>query len=167
MRDLSSKIVQAAHYCATQGLCRQVALLLDFSRSSQLPRLRVVDLCREEVVWECLAATGRGRTLCERLCPRMSDRPESWLTPEGRSRVGERYVGEFGTAYRLDGLDATNANMRRRAIVLHSSEQVPDCAWAWLPLRCSRGCVVLSPQAFARVDALLADHTDVLLWIYR
>lgn len=160
-------IEQAAHYCAQEGMCREVAILVDLSRSSHVTRLRVVNLTRGELLFECLAASGRGRNLATRLWPQTGDQPDSWLTPVGRCRVGERYQGVFGAAYRLDGLDATNRNVRSRAIVLHSSSEIPERAFSLLPLWCSRGCIVVSSGSFARLDELLALHTNVLLWVYK
>ncbi|MBP3425250.1 MAG: murein L,D-transpeptidase catalytic domain family protein [Rikenellaceae bacterium] len=158
---------QAAHYCAWQGMCGDLAILVDLSRSSHVPRLRVVNPERGELLFECLAASGRGRSLSTRLWPQTGDQPDSWLTPVGRCRVGERYEGVFGGAYRLDGLDDTNRNVRSRAIVLHSSEEVPERNFSLCPLWCSRGCIVVSRGSFARLDELLAERRDVLLWMYR
>ncbi len=36
------------------------------------------------------------------------------------------YVGTFGKSYRLKGLDKTNSNALKRAIVLHSYDCIPD-----------------------------------------
>ena len=167
MANLSSKIEQAARYCAERGMCCEVAVLVDLSKSSRRARLHIVDFKCGSVLLECLAASGRGRSLKTRLWPQTGDVPDSWLTPVGRCRVGERYEGAFGISYRLDGLDATNTNVRSRAIVLHPSEDVSERNYSLWPLWCSRGCVVVSPQSMKRLDEILSAHKDVLLWIYK
>ena len=148
-------------------MCQEVAVLVDLAVSSRRVRLRVVNLAQGSVLMECLVASGRGRSLKTRLWPQTGDVPDSWLTPVGRCRVGERYEGSFGVSYRLDGLDSTNSNVRSRAIVLHPSEEVPECNYSLLPLWCSRGCVVVSPQSMKQLDEILSAHKDVLLWIYK
>ena len=167
MSNLKDKIEQAERYCAEHEMCQEVAVLVNLAQSSRCVRLRVVNLAQGSVLMECLVASGRGRSLKTRLWPQTGDVPDSWLTPVGRCRVGERYEGAFGISYRLDGLDATNANVRSRAIVLHSSEDVPERQFSMLPLWCSRGCVVVSPQSMRRLDEVLSSHNDVLLWIYK
>ncbi len=166
MKPLQDKIKQVTAYARAQGLASQRAILFDVSRSSHLRRLWVVDLSSQEILLHCLAASGRGRSLWTRLFPRTGDIPNSWLTPEGFSLVAEQYEGEFGTAYRLDGLEQSNANMRSRAIVLHSSKAMSSGRFSLKPLWCSRGCVVLSPDDFKQLIQLLKGESDVLLWIY-
>ncbi|MBO5758607.1 MAG: murein L,D-transpeptidase catalytic domain family protein [Rikenellaceae bacterium] len=167
MSNLRSKIEQAARYCAEHEMCQEVAVLIDLAVSSRRVRLRVVNLMQGSVLMECLVASGRGRSLKTRLWPQTSDVPDSWLTPVGRCKVAERYEGSFGVSYRLDGLDSTNSNVRSRAIVLHPSEEVPECNYSLLPLWCSRGCVVVSPKSMKQLDEILSAHKDVLLWIYK
>lgn len=43
----------------------------------------------------------------------------SKATSKGAYLTGEIYSGKYGRALRLDGLEAENANARRRAIVVH------------------------------------------------
>lgn len=166
MATLQDRIDAVINFAQSNGLCTQRAILFDVSRSSHRRRLWVVDLRAREVLLHCLAASGRGRTLWTRLFPRTGDTPDSWLTPEGFCMVAEQYEGEFGEAYRLDGLEQTNANVRSRAIVLHSSKSMSSGRFSFLPLWCSRGCVVISPADFERMAQIINGQTDVLLWIY-
>jgi hypothetical protein len=166
VKSLSSKINSLIQYVSEHNFATRIAVLFDVSRSSHIKRLYVVDIHSREILMSCLAASGRGRTLWTRLFPRTSDVPNSWLTPIGHCLIAERYEGEFGVAYRLDGLDATNANARRRAIVLHSSPSIPDANFSFAPLWCSRGCVVVAPSAFSKIDDILKATSEALLWIY-
>lgn len=164
-QSLQNRVACLVEYASARALAPQIAILVDLSRSSMRRRLWVVDLASCEVLLSALAASGRGRTLATRMFPRTGDVPDSWLTPEGHCLVAERYEGEFGVAYRLDGLDVTNANVRRRAIVLHASPDVPERGCSWRPLWCSRGCIVVSPEVFKKMDALLQKRPS-MLWIY-
>lgn len=53
-----------------------------------------------------------------------SNAPNSLATSEGRYKIAEQYVGKYGISYRLDGLDSTNSNARKRAIVIHEADYV-------------------------------------------
>ena len=44
--------------------------------------------------------------------------------------TAESYYGSFGYSMRVDGLEPGNNNIRKRAIVFHSSE-VQSTAWSW------------------------------------
>lgn len=58
-----------------------------------------------------------------------SNVPDSHMSSLGSYLIQEKYVSsKFGDSLRLDGIDATNSNVRDRAIVLHPSHYVNDGA---------------------------------------
>lgn len=58
-----------------------------------------------------------------------SNVPDSHMSSLGSYLIQEKYLSQkFGDSLRLDGLDATNSNVRDRAIVLHPSKYVNDGA---------------------------------------
>lgn len=86
---------------------------------------------------------------------------------EGRYRIAEKYVGDYGESYRLDGLDATNSNARRRAIVLHSHSCVSDQELG-VPICPSEGCPTLSPAMLDELKPIIdGERKPMLLWIYK
>lgn len=58
-----------------------------------------------------------------RLARTFSNRKGNQRTALGRYVILHAYTGDFGRAYRLTGLDATNDNALSRSIVLHSTTQ--------------------------------------------
>ncbi|MBI2729637.1 MAG: murein L,D-transpeptidase catalytic domain family protein [Sphingobacteriales bacterium] len=66
-------------------------------------------------------------------------------TALGKYRVGKSYMGRFGLAYKLYGLDSTNNNSFNRFIVLHSHGCVPDGEVSPLHICQSLGCPIVSP----------------------
>jgi hypothetical protein len=81
----------------------------------------------------------------------------------GRALIAERYEGRYGVAYRLDGLDATNSNLRSRCVVLHGWQYTTSYPIYPFATTGSFGCPVLSKRVMARVDELLRNQDRVIL----
>ena len=160
------RVEEAQAYAEAHGLNRHLCLLVDYAIHSGRKRLFVWSFDEGRVVYTCPVAHGRGRdgSACRRV--RFSNEVDSWLSSEGKCRVGERYTGSFGTAYRLDGLETCNSRMRERNIVLHGDRRVSTRSVFPFRTRGSRGCVVVSRRSMARLDALLAGQDGVLLYIF-
>lgn len=96
----------------------------------------------------------------------LSNEDGSHLSSVGRALIAERYEGRYGVAYRLDGLDATNSNLRPRCVVLHGWEHTTSYPiWPRATVG-SFGCPVLSRRRMAEVDALLMNESGVVIDIF-
>lgn len=106
------------------GHFRQSLLtVIDYSLPSTQPRLWVIDLARNTVLFRELVAHGRNSG--DRLALSFSNRPGSKMSSLGLFRTGETYWGKHGWAMRLDGLEpGFNENARDRAIVFHGADYV-------------------------------------------
>lgn len=99
--------------------------VIDYSRASTQPRLWVLDLEREQVLFEELVAHGRGSG--ENYATRFSNAEGSHQTSLGLFRTADTYVGSNGYSLRLDGLEAgINDRARDRAIVMHGAPYVSE-----------------------------------------
>ena len=99
--------------------------VIDYSRASTQPRLWVLDLVREQVLFEELVAHGRGSG--ENYATRFSNADGSHQTSLGLFRTADTYVGTNGYSLRLDGLEpGVNDKARERAIVMHGAPYVID-----------------------------------------
>ena len=78
--------------------------VIDYSKASTQPRLWVLDLEREQVLFEELVAHGRGSG--ENYATRFSNAEGSHQTSLGLFRTADTYVGSNGYSLRLDGLEA-------------------------------------------------------------
>jgi hypothetical protein len=90
----------------------------------------------------------------------------SLLSSLGKYKTGKSYQGQFGLAYKLYGLEATNGNAYKRFIVLHGHECVPDKETDDLLCQ-SWGCPTVSPAFLTQLKAVIdASDKPLLLWIF-
>lgn len=83
-----------------------------------------------------------------------SDVPGSKASALGFYRVAEPYIGRHGHSLRMDGLEASNANARSRAIVIHGADYVTPNRD---PIGRSWGCPAVSTQRIQGVIKALGD----------
>ncbi len=123
--------------------------IIDYSKASTEPRLWVLDLEREQVLFEELVAHGRGSG--ENFATRFSNAEGSHQTSLGLFRTADTYVGSNGYSLRLDGLErGVNDHARDRAIVMHGAPYVSEDHLRTVGrLGRSHGCPALRP-AIAR-----------------
>ena len=152
VQSLDSKVLRlalGAVACArSSGQVQNDRLLtvIDYSRASTQPRLWVLDLEREQLLFEELVAHGQGSG--ENFARRFSNADGSHQTSLGLFRTADTYVGGNGYSLRLDGLEAGfNDRARERAIVMHGAPYVSDDnVRAVGRLGRSHGCPALRPS---------------------
>jgi hypothetical protein len=120
--------------------------VIDYSRASTQPRLWVLDLEHEQVLFQELVAHGQGSG--ENFATRFSNADGSHQTSLGLFRTADTYVGGNGYSLRLDGLEAGfNDRARDRAIVMHGAPYVSeDNVRLSGRLGRSHGCPALRPS---------------------
>ena len=126
-------------------------VIVDYARRSSEPRAYVLNLNTGHVEETFRTAHGSGSDPDhDGFLDSFSDVPGSSASPEGAYLLAEEYTGKHGRSLRLDGLDATNANARSRAIVIHAADYAEP---AWLKkfgkLGRSNGCIVFSKADLA------------------
>ena len=155
-------------YCRKCGYNCQVALFVDLSRHSGRCRFVVWDFEARRPLLMCPVSHGSGarESHVRSAYARLSNEDGSHLSSVGRALVAERYEGRYGVAYRLDGLDATNSNLRSRCVVLHGWEHTTSLPiWPFVTVG-SFGCPVLSHHNMRRVDELLRNTRNVIIDIF-
>jgi L,D-transpeptidase catalytic domain len=130
---------------ATAGVSKQLLTVIDYSKPSTEPRLWVLDLLHERVLFEERVAHGRGSG--DNYATRFSNDEGSHETSLGLFKTAGTYVGNNGYSLRLDGLEAgVNDRARERAIVFHGAPYVSDASVQALGrLGRSWGCPALRP----------------------
>lgn len=153
-------------YAARKGFSTDHCFLIDMSLSSGRNRFFIYDLKRDSVVAAGLVAHGSCNTLFLRKA-RFSNIPNCGCSSVGRYKVGYKYKGRFGKAYKLHGLDSTNSNAFKRAVVLHAYDCIPDREIYPLSACNSLGCPMVS-YAFLDKASKVIDRArkPVLLWVY-
>ncbi|KFF19930.1 murein L,D-transpeptidase catalytic domain family protein [Flavobacterium hydatis] len=109
-----------------KGLIQKDLLtLVDFSLSSNLKRLWVIDLSTNTVLFQSLVA--HGRNTGEEFASDFSNTNSSYKSSLGFYATGEVYKGKHGISLRLDGLEkGVNDNARERAVVIHGADYVSE-----------------------------------------
>lgn len=102
---------------------------------------------------------GRGNAV------RFSNRNESHMSSLGLYLAAETYYGKHGYSLRMDGLQSTNSNARRRAIVVHPADYMsPSFIKSVGRSGRSHGCPALAPAHSRRVIDSLKGRS--LYYIY-
>ncbi|MBQ5710216.1 MAG: murein L,D-transpeptidase catalytic domain family protein [Alistipes sp.] len=165
VRERASKLHE---FCCERGYNRRIALFVDVSRHSGRRRFVVWDFESQRAILACPVSHGSGSSMSHQRSAyaSLSNEDGSHLSSLGRALVAERYEGRYGIAYRLDGLDASNSNLRPRCVVLHGWEHTTSYPiWPRATVG-SFGCPVLSRRRMAEVDALLMNESGVVLEIF-
>ena len=72
----------------------------------------------------------------------------------------------FGKSYKLSGLDETNNNAVKRAIVLHSYSAVPNEEQDYY-IANSHGCPMVSEAFFKKLEKIIdSSKSNIVLHIY-
>lgn len=169
--DPSQTQIDAAwQYIVNHNMNREICILVDYSLPSGCNRLWVWDFASQHKIFECPVAHGKGNGKgpkgSRKDSARFSNEEGSWLSSLGYCRIAERYNGQYGISYRLDGLDESNSNIRQRNIVIHGHKSVPQKPIFPLPSGRSKGCFMVADKNMATLDTLLRDRHDVLLVSY-
>jgi hypothetical protein len=104
---------------------KDILTLIDFSLSSNLKRLWVIDLTSNTILFQSLVA--HGRNTGEEFASAFSNVNSSFKSSLGFYVTGEVYQGKHGASLRLDGLEkGVNDNARQRAVVMHGADYVSE-----------------------------------------
>ena len=166
LKKLQQKAVSLKKYCKTNGYNEQVAFLIDMSIHAGKQRFFVYDLQNNRIKKAGLVTHGSGsETGTDQLY--FSNVPNSNCTSLGRYKIGKKYQGKFGLAYKLHGLDASNNKAFERFVVLHGHRCVPSREVYPISICPSLGCPTVAPDFLLELKKFI-DTTDepILLSIY-
>ena len=157
--------LQAKDYVASQGFDVNHCFLIDMHISSGKNRFFVYNLNTDSVEIAGLVTHGSGLTNTD--TPVFSNTPDSYCTSLGKYKIGKSYLGKFGLAYKVYGLDNSNSKAFARFVVLHAHECVPNEEVSPLPI-CERwGCPTVAPAFLKQLQSYIdVSAKPILLWIY-
>jgi hypothetical protein len=155
------------NYAIENGYSTQYCFLVDMSIPSGKKRFFVYDLETNSVVYSGLCAHGSCNTqFLDRA--RFSNATNCGCSSLGKYKVGEFYRGKYGKSFRLYGLDNSNSNAYKRAIVIHGYDCVPDRDIYPMVLCNSLGCVMVSYNFFDKLSRLIEkSDKPIVLWMYQ
>ncbi len=125
----------------------ELAIFINFRIPSNKFRFFIYDLKNHKILEKAIVAHGSGSVVKGTKDLVFSNTENSYQSSLGKYEIGSSYKGTFGKAYRLKGIDKTNSNALKRAIVLHSYYCISDVETKELACL-SLGCPMLSPNFF-------------------
>ncbi|MCA0933930.1 murein L,D-transpeptidase catalytic domain family protein [Lutimonas saemankumensis] len=96
--------------------------VIDMSVSANRNRFFLIDIDKKKVIHKSIVAHGRNSG--GEFAKYFSNEVGSFKSSIGFYKTGETYHGKHGLSLRLDGLEYTNNNARKRAIVVHAADYV-------------------------------------------
>lgn len=160
-------INKATDYVIQNGLSTEYCFLIDMNQPSGRNRFFLYNMKKESVVYSGLVAHG----CCNESFiaqPRFSNTSGSGCSSLGKYKVGEFYRGQWGKSFRLYGLDKSNSNAYKRAVVIHGHSCIEDKEIYPRVLCNSFGCPMVSFKFFDKLSGIIEkSEKPILLWIYR
>lgn len=138
--------------------------VIDFSLPSHQPRLWVIDLAAQRVLFHSLVAHGVNSGL--HYAEKFSNKEGSYQSSLGFYITGETYQGKHGLSLYLDGQEGKfNSNARKRAVVMHAADYVSEAHIAKMGrIGRSQGCPAI-PEHLAE-DIISTIKGGTCLYIY-
>jgi L,D-transpeptidase catalytic domain len=160
---LDKTLLDSALASYDQHVCRNTGgraygpsqiVIVDFAKPSSQPRLYMVDVVTGRGLDNPIhVAHGIGSDPNDDgIADRFGNGQNSLMSSLGAARGSELYLGMNGLSLRLDGLDASNSQMRQRDIVAHSyaPERRRYFNSSLIAARgkpgASEGCIVVAPE---------------------
>src|SRR5580765_2522136 len=165
--SFTNRLSAVRSYAMAKDFSTTYCFLLDMSIHSGRKRFFVFDLETNRVIMSGLVSHGScNETFLDQA--KFSNAPGGNCTSQGKYKVGEKYRGQYGKSYKLYGLESTNSNAFRRAIVLHSYSCIPD-EEIYPRVACnSSGCAGVSPAFFEKLSSIIDKaKKPIVLWIYK
>jgi hypothetical protein len=144
----------------------ELAFFIDMRVMSGKNRFIVYDLKNDKIVDQGLVAHGIGSETENKPELKFSNIGSSFCTSLGKYSIGKNYVGKYGKAYKLYGLDATNSNAFARSIVLHKYDKVPYEEQERAIVH-SLGCPMVNELYYGRIEKIIDNSKrNIIMDIY-
>jgi L,D-transpeptidase catalytic domain len=164
VEKLKKKSTEAISFIKKNGYNESVCFFIDMTLPSGQNRFFVYNVVKDSIQSSGLVTHGR----CNEMWlegRKYSNEPGCGCTSLGKYKIGNLYIGRFGLAFKLYGLDKTNNNAFKRFVVLHSHECVPETE-VQDEICQSDGCPTVSPQFLQQLKPLIKQSLKpILLWI--
>ncbi|MBU4538024.1 MAG: murein L,D-transpeptidase catalytic domain family protein [Bacteroidetes bacterium] len=141
------KVSEIRNYLKGKYYNQDLVVFIDFKIPSNRYRFFIYDLKNSKILHQAIVSHGSGSVTSNSSDLKFSNREGSYQSSLGKYEISNSYVGAFGKSYRLKGLDRTNSNAVKRAIVLHALDCIPDVE-TQNPACLSLGCPMLSKNSF-------------------
>ncbi len=165
-RDALMMALKAYVRADQQGVLhnKRYLTLVDFSKPSTEPRMHVIDLSTNKIVFNELVTQGSGSGT-GKWATYFSDVGNSHASELGAIVTENTYFGKHGYSLRLAGLESINRNIENRAVVVHSANYAtPSFVDNYGRLGNSWGCFAMDPSVSSEVISVIKGGS--LLYAY-
>lgn len=143
---------------------KEILTIIDFSLSSTEKRMWVIDMKKNEIVFQSVVSHGKNSG--KEYATDFSNVPESHKSSLGFYKTAETYQGKHGLSLRLDGLEyGINHNARMRDIVIHgadyANERVAE-SQGWLGR--SFGCPALPYEWSSKIINYIKEESCLFIY---
>ena len=144
----------------------ELAFFIDMRVMSGKNRFIVYDLKNNKILDQGLVAHGIGSETDNKPELKFSNNGSSFCTSLGKYSIGKNYIGKYGKAYKLYGLDASNSNAFARSIVLHKYDKVPYEEQERAIVH-SLGCPMVNELYYDRIEKIIDNSKrNIIMDIY-
>ncbi len=162
----ASKISEIKNFVKGKNYNQDLAVFIDFKIPSNKFRFFIYDLKNNKILEKAIVSHGSGSVVPNSEVLKFSNIEGSYQSSLGKYEIANKYTGIFGKSYRLKGLDKTNNNAMKRAIVLHSYDCIPDVETE-NPACLSLGCPMLSKKFFKIVEKYIdSSRKPIILYAF-
>jgi hypothetical protein len=149
---------------AGNNIEKNILTIIDFSISSNLNRMWIIDMNKMEVIHVSLVAHGRNSG--EEFASSFSNSPSSYQSSLGFYLTGGTYSGQHGLSLCLDGVEpGINDKARERAIVMHGADYVSrDFILRYGRLGRSYGCPSIPVENHEEIIKLLSGKSCLFIY---
>jgi hypothetical protein len=148
-----------------QGLIeKDIVTLIDFSLSSTVKRLWIIDLTTNTILMNTFVA--HGMKTGEEFATSFSNENSSFKSSLGFYSTGEIYTGKHGSSLKLDGLEkGVNDHARERGIVMHAADYVST---SFIKnnnrLGRSQGCPAIPEQLTPQIIQMIKNKSCLFIY---
>ncbi|MDY3547398.1 murein L,D-transpeptidase catalytic domain family protein [Riemerella anatipestifer] len=165
-KRLKENVLIVKKYIQNKNYNQDIVMLIDYKIPSGKYRFFVYSFKADKIVDRGLVAHGSDSVNKGDNTLVFSNTENSYQSSLGKFKIGGSYNGQFGKSYRLVGLDKSNSNALRRAIVLHSYHGIPNQEIDG-DISLSLGCPMVSHLFFKRLENYIyTSEKPILLYSY-
>jgi hypothetical protein len=148
---------------AENKIKKNILSIIDFSISSKLERLWIIDMYKMEVVHLTLVAHGKNSGV--EFASHFSNTPNSCQSSLGFYLTGEIFNSQHGISLSLDGVEpGINDKARERGIIMHGADYVSkDFIRRYGVLGRSFGCPAIPMEDHEKIITLLAGKSCIYI----
>ncbi len=160
------KILEVKNFIKQKNYNQNLAIFIDFRIPSNKYRFFMYDLKNGKILEKAIVSHGSGSVIPNKTVLQFSNVEGSYQSSLGKYEISSKYYGNFGWSYRLKGLDKTNSNALKRAIVMHSYSCVKN-EESTQPPCLSLGCPMVSIDFFKIAEKYIdASKKPLILYAF-